>query len=91
MYPDKDEGDVALGRLMRWDILVYPDKDKGDVAHGRLMRWGILVYPDKRLGPVDGNLNDASRVSLHTVDVMQAQHTWCWQVCVVSCMCSVVN
>ena len=32
------------------------------------------MYPNKQLGPVDGDTNDASRVSLHTVDVMQAQH-----------------
>jgi len=57
------------------------------------MRWDILVYPDKDEGPLDGNLNDASRVSLHTVDVMEAQHTWCWhtRVFVFSIMCSVVN
>ena len=55
------------------------------------MRCDILAYPDKQLGPVDGDLNDASRVSVHTVDVMEAQHTRCWHVCVVSFMCSVVN
>ena len=40
----------------------------GGVALGHFMRWDILVYPDKDEGPLDGNLNDASRVSLHTLD-----------------------
>jgi len=65
--------------------------DAGDVAFGRLMRRDILVYTDKQLGPVDGDMNDANRVSLHTVDVMEAYRTWCWHVCAFSCMCSVFN
>jgi len=65
--------------------------DAGDVAFGRLMRRDILVYTDLQLGPMDGDMNDANRVSLHTVDVMEAYRTWCWHVCAFSCMCSAVN
>ena len=65
--------------------------DEGDVAFGRLLQRDILVYTDKQLGPMDGDMNDANRVSLHTVDVMEAKHTRCWHLCAFSFMCSAVN